>query len=558
MAVPESFPASDGQQPGSRSLPQAQSLPQAAPLNQASAAKPQPTRAQPLKSEPLKPGGARPVVVAKDGSATGIQQRVEDAEMEVDVAEAALRNAPPWLVSAAVHMVLLIILALLVVATQGDHQIFLQSTPTEDEDISELFSHELEMNNPLGNDETADEIDPSFTPDHLPEVPDPLAAPPQSEIDPTADTTQSEITAVTPGIAFMGRNPGMKRALGNRYGSTGGTRKALDDGLGWLIKNQHADGSWSLVGPYSKGARSENRAAATAMALLAFQGDGHTHLEGKHKKVVAKGWAWLSKQQDELGNFFTEGSYHQRFYTNGQCAIAICELYGMSKDQKYREPAERAISYLLKSQGPAGAWRYDPNEGADVSVTGWIVMALQSAMMAGLKVPEENLEQIRQYLDTVGEQNGSRYPYQEGQQPTLSMTAEGLLCRQYLGWKQSDERLINGVEWLTQPENLIDYKKDPNVYYWYYATQVLRHMEGVYWKRWNNVMREALPSNQVKSSRNRREAGSWEPNMDDVHESKGGRLFTTCLSIYMLESYWRHMPKYSNIHLELLKNVGGK
>ena len=31
---------------------------------------------------------------------------------------------------------------------------------------------------------------------------------------------------------------------------------------------------------------------------------------------------------------------------------------------------------------------------------------------------------------------GIRYAYKPGQSDTLSMSAEGLLCRQYLGWKQ--------------------------------------------------------------------------------------------------------------------------
>ena len=34
-----------------------------------------------------------------------------------------------------------------------------------------------------------------------------------------------------------------------------------------------------------------NTAAATAMALLAFQGHGDTHRDGKYAKVVAHGWS---------------------------------------------------------------------------------------------------------------------------------------------------------------------------------------------------------------------------------------------------------------------------
>ena len=46
--------------------------------------------------------------------------------------------------------------------------------------------------------------------------------------------------------------------------------------------------------------------------------------------------------------------YTHRFYTQGMCSIAICELYGMSKDAKYKEPAQMAIDYCLRDPKPQG------------------------------------------------------------------------------------------------------------------------------------------------------------------------------------------------------------
>ena len=52
------------------------------------------------------------------------------------------------------------------------------------------------------------------------------------------------------------------------------------------------------------------------------------------------------------------------------------------------EPARRALAYALAAQGPNGGWKYEPGQPGDMSVTGWYMMALKSAQMAGLEVPK--------------------------------------------------------------------------------------------------------------------------------------------------------------------------
>ncbi len=84
----------------------------------------------------------------------------------------------------------------------------------------------------------------------------------------------------------------------------------------------------------------ENREAATARLLLAFQGAGHTPdvENGPFFREVFKGWNYLRKRQDDDGNFFHEGASNHMFYTHALCTIALCELYGMTGDEEYREP----------------------------------------------------------------------------------------------------------------------------------------------------------------------------------------------------------------------------
>ena len=64
------------------------------------------------------------------------------------------------------------------------------------------------------------------------------------------------------------------------------------------------------------------------------------------------------------------------------------------------------------------------------------------------------------------------------------------------------------------------------------------------WEDWNKVMRVEIPAHQVKKGS---EAGSWHDS-NDSWTIQGGRLYSTCLSLYMLEVYYRHLPLYNSIY----------
>jgi hypothetical protein len=376
------------------------------------------------------------------------------------------------------------------------------------------------------------------------------------------------------GLALTGREKGAKQALLTAYGGTATTESAVALALEWVRRNQQRDGSWSLTGPYGNATTIENRTAATAMALLAFQGSGHTHLGGEHQDAVAKGVKALLKMQDADGLFFHEGVANHRMYSQAMATIAVGELYGMTQDKALREPVQRALQYAAKVQADdgqgGGGWRYHPGRDVDTSVTGWFVMAYQSARMAGLESYSPVLERVSAYLDhveritptgfTAGAQQPTDITYfyrleeipeppqaiggvaVPARDPTtdtrmLAMTAEALLCRQYLGWDRNDPRMRAGVE------KLLKYPiewSEPRFYYWYYATQVLHHIGGKDWFEWNKSLREEIPAAQVKVGKER---GSWDP-AGDQYGYQGGRLYSTCFCTYMLEVYYRHLPIY--------------
>jgi hypothetical protein len=463
----------------------------------------------------------------------------DEPEESKDVTDVAIEYSPPWLVSMVAHAVLLLLLGIFYFSQTRAEIVEVEVVYAETEG-EQLIDDSLDMS-------TMDPMDmqePEFSKDLNP-VENPLAAPPELTINLDANTSTSLLEAPSIGLALTGREKGAKRALLAAYGGTATTEAAVMSGLRWLKKNQNRDGTWSLDGPYSDGAEGiPNKTAATAMALLAFQGNGQTHRSGEFKDNVSRGIAALLRMQNDEGDFFDEegAPHHHHLYSQAQATIAVCELYGMTKDKKLEEPAQRALNYAAKIQADdgkgGGGWRYYPGDDVDTSVTGWYVMAFQSARMSGLHAPSLVLDKVSKYLDHVTE-DGSRYSYRLDEKFKPSMTAEALLCRQYMGWRRNEPRLIAGVKYLN--ENLVDWEL-LDVYYWYYATQVTHHMGGDYWDTWNNVMRQVLPENQVKGGK---EEGSWDPQ-GDPYGFQGGRLYVTCFCVYMLEVYYRHLPIYQH------------
>ena len=123
------------------------------------------------------------------------------------------------------------------------------------------------------------------------------------------------------------------------------------------------------------------------------------------------------------------------------------------------------------------------------------------------------------------------------------MTAEGLLCRIYLGWGKDRPGLVRGTKWLL--DNHRPSSRDPDFYYWYYATQVLHHYGGDEWNAWNLQMRDVLVNSQETRGH---AAGSWPPKGE--YAGAGGRIYTTSLAICTLEVYYRHLPIFRRLELQ--------
>ncbi len=513
-------------------------------------------------------------------SATGVTATLHDL----------FRMTPAWLVSLVLHFMLLTLLAILMMPEEDEKGPEITLSVSPDNQVRE--GGDLQINKPI-DDVKFDLPIPTNVDVENPEVKEAILQADQDakelRLNPNAtDPNLADLRLVkqkissdpSPRRTFAARDPRVRVEMVKAEGGTTMTEAAVARALRFLSAHQHDDGSWGCndftrAGPCKSGAGSESsRTAGTALALLPFLGAGQTHLTGTYKNSVAKALRYLIKHQDDNGYLRGGRGASPSMYAHGQGAIVLCEAFAMEGDEEIRKAAQKAINFIVASQYNDGGWRYHPGPPAqrgDTSVVGWQVMALQSARAAGLEVPDTTWNRADQFLDSVqyryrrGGTRGLRDPRlaamygYTGPQDAVSgnrinkhaLSAEGLLCRMYLGWTIEEQDLVNGIDVLLEqcPPN----RGPPNMYYWYYMTQVMHNYGGAKWDAWNEQMRDILVRSQETDGP---AAGSWSTKLPIApHGSfewgrQGGRIYVTALATCTLEVYYRHLPIFKQIKLD--------
>lgn len=283
---------------------------------------------------------------------------------------------------------------------------------------------------------------------------------------------------------------------------------AVAAGLKWLALHQTRDGNWSFCdfaehgrcncgGPGSI----KDDVAATAMALLPFAGAGMAYKAkapgNKYVKQVDAAVRYLLGKQQKTGAFSSD------MYGHALATLVICELFGLSQDAELREPAQKAIGYLVDAQTAAGGWRYQPRAvGYDTSIGVWVLQALKAGEWAGLDVPDKTYENCTKWLDNAGTDAVS-YGYAaealDTRKPpaTKRMSAAGMVCRQLLG---------------SQCQGSAPKFADDDVLFNYDST--MRMFQGISvsraaWDDWNRAMRDSLVRSQDRGPREDGTRGSF-------------------------------------------------
>lgn len=355
---------------------------------------------------------------------------------------------------------------------------------------------------------------------------------------------------------------GKKRAV-LKGGGSKETERAVEAALDWLKRHQLEDGSWDSGNTDNVRRMRGGVGSLTGLAILAFLASGHTPKVGRYHETVKAGIDWIISQQRNDGRWGDSG---MQIYDTAICALALSECYGMYADKKIKRAASKAVYYLqhLKRKYV----HYDVTNGGvakSTSVAGWIVMALKSAKVAGLKVHKKSFKAYKKRIDDVterelGERSIVNYcTLRNDENPVVinrmnyTMTAVGMLCNLYLGVyrselsRQAEILMMRLPSW--QKHRSIGFKRPGlgslvnfDFYHCYYATLSLFQYGGKSWREWNEKMKEALLPNQNKG-------GPLDGSLEDVDGSwdpvtkygcSEGRAFTTAMGALCLEVYYRY------------------
>lgn len=494
-------------------------------------------------------------------------QGFEDEVVESGQRMLMFNVIPSWMISFIGHVGLIVLLAFLVMPKREEITTALEASATPSESVETI---DLDMAD--FDEATEEELSETEFDDVMPVEVETTELEAIESLEMSEFVGAEEMVFDEGDFGDIGAMSGQGNELGGRsgdgkkkalkeYGGTDASEEAVQLALKWIVNHQLPDGGWDLdhrIGPGSHrdspnpGDKEPARNAATALALLPLLGNGQTHKIGFYKDNVRAGLEYLmanAKQEGRGISFYEKGG--GQMYSHGLASIVFCEAFAMSKDPKLAPYAQGSIWYMEDVQDPVGGgWKYTPRQRGDTSVVGWQIMAMKSAKLSGLDINPRTWRLLDKFLNEVSNTNGSVYGYESPPQKRnrshLGKTSIGMLCRMYMGWDKDTPGLKEGVGWIGEngPDEFEGGEDTSDIYYNYYATQVMKQYGGREWTAWNSKMRDNLVNTQSKDGNT---AGSWFFNAPQRHSSDGGgRLYTTALACMTLEVYYRYLPIYTD------------
>jgi hypothetical protein len=311
--------------------------------------------------------------------------------------------------------------------------------------------------------------------------------------------------------------------------------QSVAQALKFLRRSQTPEGCWKS---FTFG--SERNAGITGLCVMAFLSAGQTPSEGEHARAIADGVRWVLARQQPNGVISTDRDYEM--YHHGICTLMLAEVVGMCPPDladEVRPALAKAVEVILKAQRRDGAhrggWRYTVYGGdADLSVTGWQLMALRAAKNVGCDVPASAIDAAVAYVRRCYDENRGTFTYTIRGTATVPCAGTGILGLELCGSNlhRCRESLRAGAFVLREPPS---FEQSHCFYGLYYCSQAMFQLGDTYWTAYRGRLHRLLLPNQ-------RSDGSWFGN--DGEARRVGPNYTTAMAVLSLTVEYRFLPIY--------------
>ena len=303
---------------------------------------------------------------------------------------------------------------------------------------------------------------------------------------------------------------------------------AVDKGLAFLARSQATDGSFGSRTP-----------AITALAVMAFLARGNTPGLPPYGDVINRGIDYILSQQSPRGDLMTGGG---QMYSHNIATLMLAEVSGMVDPERQTRidvVLPQALRVILAAQDVqkaeqfAGGWRYEPaSKDADISHSGWALMALRAARNNGAPVPKEAIDKAVKFILRCNVETGG-FAYQPGGNPNLARSGIGILCLELAGRHRDNVTLKAGRYIADHFNKEIGQGHGYQYYALYYSAHGMYQLGGGEWESFAPVLYDTVLKLQSPD-------GSWTA----AGSSEKSPQYCTSMAILALSVSYCQLPIY--------------
>jgi hypothetical protein len=279
---------------------------------------------------------------------------------------------------------------------------------------------------------------------------------------------------------------------------------------------------------------------------MAFLSAGHSPGEGKHGRAIEAGIRFVLNSQQQNGLFSGPFSGNTEMYYHGICTLMAAEAAGQVRGawaDELRQRLEAAVSVVLAGQrtggirGTNGGWRYQVRGfDADLSVTGWQMMALRAAKNLGCDVPSERIRAAVNYVLACHDPASGGFRYTAGGNLTVACTGTGILAIELCGKEYHKCKEVLQAGGFVLRNRMVH--QQPHFFYGvYYTSQGMFQLGDNYWKSYRPVLHRMLFQENPP-----RQDGSWTGRGFD--DNTWGPNYCTAMAVLALTVEYRYLPIY--------------